>query len=368
MLKNQILSDKTTGSKIMPRLFERHTKKVGLPPGTFVHVGDQKMEEVLITLMDYNEKGYEFKEVDKVEDVFACRDNTNVSWINIYGLHEPEVLENIGTHFGIHQLILEDIANTTHRPKIELYDNFIFIVLKMIWFDGGELEVEQVSLIYGKNFVLCFQERKGDIFQSIRERIKTNQTRIRKSGADYLLYRIMDIVVDNYFLVLERMGDQIETLDEAVISDSDKDSIQEIYALKRQLIFLRKAIWPLREVVSNIAREENSLFKKSTLPFLRDLYDHTIQVIDTLETYRDLVSGLIDMYMTNVSNKMNEVMKVLTIIATIFIPLTFMAGIYGMNFEFMPELRWHYSYPILLLTMLLILIGMLLFFKRKKWL
>lgn len=354
----------------MPRLFERHVKKVGLPPGTFLHVGEKKMEKVVITVLDYSETAYEFKEVDKVEDVFPYRENANVSWINIYGLHEPEVLEKIGAHFGIHQLILEDIANTTHRPKLEVYDDFIFIVMKMIWFDkeSSELVAEQISLIYGKNFVLCFQERKGDVFQSIRDRIKTNQTRIRRSRADYLLYRIMDIVVDNYFLVLERMGDQIESLDEEVISNSDKETIQNIYVLKRQLIFLRKSIWPLREVVSSIAREENSLFKKSTLPFLRDLYDHTIQVIDTLETYRDLVSGLIDMYMTNVSNKMNEVMKVLTIIATIFIPLTFLAGIYGMNFEFMPELRWHYSYPILLLSMLIILLGMLLFFKRRRWL
>ena len=273
----------------MIKLFERHTKKVGLPPGTFVHVGAKKMEEVLVTIMDYDEKAYEFKEVDKVEDVFAYRDNTNVSWINIYGLHEPDVLENIGIHFGIHQLILEDIANTTHRPKIEVFDDLIFIVLKMIWFDEehGGLEVEQVSLIYGKNFVLCFQERKGDIFQAIRERIKTNQTRIRKSGADYLIYRIMDVLVDNYFSVLEKLGDQIEILDEEVINNPDQKTIQKIYVLKRQLIFLRKAIWPLREVVNNISREENSLFKKTTFPFLRDLYDHTIQVIDTLETYRD---------------------------------------------------------------------------------
>jgi len=353
----------------MLKLFERHTKKVGLPPGTFVHVGDKKMEKVLITVMDFDEKAYEFKEVEKVEDVFPYKENTNISWINIYGLHEPEVLEKIGNHFGINQLVLEDIANTTHRPKMEVFDDFIFIVLKMIWYDeeNSQLQVEQISLIHGKKFVLCFQERKGDIFQSIRERIKTNQTRLRKSGADYLLYRIMDVIVDNYFLVLEKLGDQIEILDEEVINNPDKDTMQKIYLLKRQLIFLRKAIWPLREVVNSIAREENSLFKKTTFPFLRDLYDHTIQVIDTLETYRDLVTGLLDMYMTSVSNKMNEVMKVLTIMATIFIPLTFLAGIYGMNFEFMPELKWHYAYPVLLSVMVIVFLGMLFFFKRKKW-
>jgi magnesium transporter len=349
----------------------RHTKKVGSSPGTFVLVGEKKMEKTVITVMDYNESSYEFKEVEKVEDTFQYKENQNVTWINIYGLHEPEILEKVGNHFGIHQLVLEDIANTTHRPKMELYDNFIFIVLKMIWYNEeneNELHAEQISLIYGKNFVICFQERKGDIFQSIRERIKENQTRVRKSGADYLTYRIMDIIVDHYFLVLEKLGDQIENLDEDVINNPDKDTIQKIYGLKRQLIFLRKAIWPLRELASNITREENSLFKKTTFPFLRDLYDHTIQVIETLETYRDLVSGLLDMYMTTISNKMNEVMKVLTIIATIFIPLTFLAGIYGMNFEFMPELKWHYSYPILLIGMALIGLGMFIFFRKKGWL
>lgn len=354
----------------MVKLFTRHTKKIGTPPGSFVFVGEQKMEKVKITVMDYSEKNYEFKEVERVEDLFPYRENTNVSWINIYGLHNQEILEKVGNHFGVHHLVLEDIANTTHRPKLEVYNDFIFIVLKMIWFatDNEDLQVEQVSLIHGKNFVLCFQERKGDIFQPIRERIKSNQTRIRKSAADYLTYRIMDVVVDHYFLVLERLGDQIELLDEEVINNPGRDTIQKIYDLKRNLIFLRKSIWPLREVVNNITREENSMFKKTTFPFLRDLYDHTIQVIDTLETYRDLVSGLLDMYMSTLSNKMNEVMKVLTIIATIFIPLTFLAGIYGMNFEFMPELKWHYAYPVLLLVMFVVFSGMLLFFKRKKWL
>lgn len=354
----------------MVKFLMRHRKKVGLPPGTFELIGEKKMEEIVLTIMDYNEKDYEYKEVERVEDTFPYKENKDVTWINIYGLHEPEILEKIGNHFGIHQLVLEDIANTTHRPKIEVYDDFIFIVIKMIWYDeeNSELQVEQISLIYGQNFILCFQEHKGDVFQSIRERIKNKQTRLRKAGADYLLYRILDVVVDYYFLVLEKIGDQIEILDEKVINNPGQKIIQEIYNLKRNLIFLRKSIWPLREVVSSIAREENSLFKKSTYPFLRDLYDHTIQVIDTLETYRDLVSGLLDMYMTNVSNKMNEVMKVLTIIATIFIPLTFLAGIYGMNFEFMPELNWHYSYPILLTAMVLIFSGMLLFFKRKNWL
>lgn len=354
----------------MVSLFKRHSRKIGTPPGTFDLVGEQKMEKVKITVMDYSEKNYEFKEIEKVEDLFPYRENTNVSWINIYGLHEPEILEKIGNHFGVHALVLEDIANTAHRPKLEVHDDFIFIVLKMIWFgaDDEALQVEQISLIYGKNFVLCFQERKGDIFQSLRERIKNNQTRLRKSGADYLTYRIMDVVVDNYFSVLEKLGDQIELLDEEVINNPGQEIIQKIYDLKRNLIFLRKSIWPLREVVNNITREENSLFKKATFPFLHDLYDHAIQVIDTLETYRDLVSGLLDMYMSNVSNKMNEVMKVLTIIATIFIPLTFLAGIYGMNFEFMPELKWPYAYPILLSVMVIVLLGMLFFFKRKKWL
>jgi len=354
----------------MFNLFKKQSHKIGTPPGTFVHVGEKKMEKVLITIMDYNEKSYEFKDVEKVEEIFPYKDNPNVTWINIYGLHDTTILEKIGDHFGIHQLVLEDVANTTHRPKIEIYDDFLFIVLKMIWYNENdqELQAEQISLIFGKNFVLCFQERKGDIFNSIRERIKIPNARLRKYGADFLTYRIMDIIVDNYFLVLEKLGDEIEILDEEVLNYPERDTIQKIYELKRNLIFLRKSIWPLREVVSNITREESTLFKKATSPFLRDLYDHVIQAIDTIETYRDLVSGLLDMYMTNISNKMNEVMKVLTIIATIFIPLTFLAGIYGMNFDYMPELHWPYSYPILLLGMIAVFSGMIIFFKRKKWL
>lgn len=354
--------------KKVRKLFKRHTKKVGAPPGTFEFVGEQKMEAVKITAMDYSQKDYEFKEVEKLEDVFPFKESENISWINIYGLHDPKILAKIGLHFGIHQLILEDVANTAHRPKLEIFDDFVFIILKMIWFENDELQVEQISLISGKNFVLCFQERKGDVFQVIRERIKDSQTRLRKLGADYLTYRIMDVVMDNYFLVLEKLGDQIEILDEQIINRPGPEAVQRIYELKRNLIFLRKSIWPLREIVNSLTREESKLFEKTTLPFLKDLYDHAIQVIDTIETYRDLVSGLLDMYMSNVSNKMNEVMKVLTIIATIFIPLTFLAGIYGMNFEFMPELHWPYSYPILIALMIIIFSGMILFFKRKKWL
>lgn len=354
----------------MFKFFKKQSHKVGMPPGTYVHVGEKKMEKVLITVMDYNEKKYEFKEVEKVEDIFPYKDNPNVTWINIYGLHEMDILEKIGDHFGIHTLVLEDIANTAHQPKMEIFDDFLFIVLKMIWFNDNddELQAEQISLIFGQNFVLCFQERKGDVFNSIRERIKIGNARLRKYGADFLTYRIMDVIVDNYFLVLEKLGDKIETLDEEVLDNPEKDTVQKIHDLKRSLLFLRKSIWPLREVVNTITREESSLFKKTTFPFLRDLYDHVIQVIDTLETYRDLVSGLLDMYMTNMSNKMNEVMKVLTIIATIFIPLTFLAGIYGMNFDFMPELHWRYSYPIVWFVMIVVFAGMILFFKRKKWL
>lgn len=353
----------------MVRLFKRLSKKIGAPPGSFVFIGEKKMEEVKVTVMDYNEKELVFKEVESVEDIFPYKDSQNISWINIYGLHDPKILEQIGAHFGIHHLVVEDIANTAHRPKIEVFDDYVFIVLKMIWYDeeGSDLQVEQISLIYGKNFVLCFQEREGDVFQTIRERLKDPQTRLRKSGADYLTYRIMDVVVDNYFLVLEKLGDEIEALDEEIVDNPRGEVIQKIYELKRHLIFLRKAIWPLREIVSSLTREESRFFKKSIQPFLRDLYDHSVQIIDTIETYRDLVSGLLDIYMSNISNKMNEVMKVLTIIATIFIPLTFLAGVYGMNFEYMPELGWKFAYPVVWAIMLSIGLGMFIYFKRKGW-
>jgi magnesium transporter len=286
------------------------------------------------------------------------------------GIHEVEIIEKIGKNYGIHPLLLEDILNTEQRPKLDDFDDYMFLVLKMLSFDEerGEITTEQVSLILGQNYVISFQEREGDVFNPVRDRIRNAKGRIRRMGADYLAYALLDSIVDSYFLILERIGDRIEGLEEDLISNPDEKTLQTIHHLKREMIFLRRSIWPLREVISGISRKESNLIKESTEIFLRDVYDHTIQVIDTIESFRDTVSGMLDIYLSSLSNRMNEVMKVLTIFASIFIPLTFVAGIYGMNFSNMPELGWKWGYFCALAIMAGIGISMLFYFKRKHWL
>jgi magnesium transporter len=293
-----------------------------------------------------------------------------ITWLDIDGVHQTEILEVVGAHANLHPLVIEDIHNTYQRPKVEDYEDYLYIVLKMISWDGDstEIQAEQVSLILGQNYVLSFKEDPGDIFDPIRTRLREGKGRLRKLGADYLAYSLLDQVVDHYFLVLENLGEQIEDLEEELVTNPDASTLQTIHHLKRELIFLRKSVWPLREAISSLERGESPLFKPETLVYLRDVYDHTIQVIDTIETFRDMVSGMLDIYLSSVSNRMNEVMKVLTIIATIFIPLTFIAGIYGMNFANMPELQWPWGYFMVWGVMIIIFIGMLIFFKRKKWL
>jgi magnesium transporter len=281
-----------------------------------------------------------------------------------------KVIEQLGKHFSLHPLLLEDILHTEQRPKMEDFGEYLFFVLKMLYLEEGRHEIlaEQVSLILGSNFVISFQEREGDVFKYVRERIRNSKGRIRKVGADYLAYALIDAIVDNYFIILERLGETIEELEEELVTNPVSDTLQTIHHLKREMIFLRKSVWPLREVISALERGESPLIQESTGVYLRDLYDHTIQVIDSVETFRDMVSGILDIYLSSVSNKMNEVMKVLTIIATIFIPLTFIAGIYGMNFEYMPELSWRWGYPAVWFVICAIFITMLAYFKRRKWL
>ena len=293
-----------------------------------------------------------------------------VSWLDIDGVHQNETLESVGTQINLHPLVIEDIHNTYQRPKVEDYDDYLYIVLKMISWgeDSKEIQAEQVSLILGPNYVLSFKEDPGDIFDPIRQRLREGKGRIRKLGADYLAYSLLDQVVDNYFHVLENLGEQIEDLEEELVTNPDASTMQTIHHLKRELIFLRKSVWPLREAISSLERGESDLFQPETLVYLRDVYDHTIQVIDTIETFRDMVSGMLDMYLSGISNRMNEVMKVLTIIATIFIPLTFIAGIYGMNFVNMPELQWPWGYFMVWGVMIAIVIVMVIYFKRKGWL
>jgi magnesium transporter len=267
---------------------------------------------------------------------------------------------------------LEDILNTDHRPKVEDFGKYIYIVLKMLSYDNANNEVvsEQVSLVLGSNFVLSFQEdiTSGDVFNPIRERIRTDGSQIRTMGADYLAYSLMDIVIDNYFVVLETLGERIDDIEEELVTNPASQTLQGIHNLKKEMLYLRKSVWPLREVIYSLERSESQLVTKTTAVYLRDVYDHTIQVIDTIETFRDTVSGMLDIYLSSVSNRLNSVMKVLTVIATIFMPLTFLAGVYGMNFRHMPELEWTWGYPVVLLVMFSVGISMLVYFRKKKWL
>ena len=352
------------------RRIKRHSRKAGLPPGTLVHIGEKKSEKVRITLIDYNEENVQERVLGKVEECFSFKDIPTVTWINIDGLHQVETIEKIGKHFKLHPLILEDILNTGQRPKCEDYENCLYIVLKMLTYNNerNSIRSEQVSLVLGQNYVISFQEEVGDVFEQIRDRIRNAKGRIRKMSADYLAYTLIDAIVDNYFLVLENIGEQVESIEEKLIAEPSDTIVRMIHALKRELIFLRKSVWPLRELVNSMEKKESSLINDSTGPYLRDVYDHTIQVIDTIESLRDMVSGMLDIYLSSISNRMNAVMKVLTMIATIFIPLTFVAGIYGMNFKYMPELEWKWGYFVVWAVMVIISICMLIFFRRKKWL
>jgi len=353
----------------LSRFIKKRSKKAGLPPGSLVHIGERKTEKTRITIIDYDQAQLQEKEAGSIEECFAFKDNPTVTWINIDGLHQIEIIEKMGRHFNLHSLVLEDIVNTGQRPKMEDFEDYIFIVLKMLYYDQkGGIKTEQVSLILGPNFVISFQEQEGDVFNPIRDRIRKAKGRIRKMGADYLAYALMDTIVDNYFIILERLGEEIEDMEEELLTNPTTETLQKIHFLKREMILLRKSTWPLRELINGLERTESPLIQESTGVYLRDVYDHTIQVIDTVETFRDMISGMLDIYLSSISNKMNEVMKVLTIIATIFIPLTFLAGVYGMNFRYMPELEWHGGYFVVLLVMAAVGISMVGYFRRKKWL
>lgn len=349
---------------------QRRSSKAGLPPGTLVYTGEQQVESVRMTVIDYDEQHVQEKHLTSIEECFPFRAAPTVTWVNIDGLHDVSVIEKLGKAFELHPLLLEDILSTAQRPKFEDYEQSIFLVLKMLRFgdDHQAVETEQVSLIVGPHFVLSFQERVGDVFDFVRERIRNSKGRIRKLGPDYLAYSLADAIVDSYFVVLEKLGEKIEDLEDDLVSDPNQKTLRQIHSLKREMITLRRSIWPLRELLSGLQRSESPLIAESTSVYLRDVYDHTIQIIDTIESFRDMVSGMLDIYLSSISNRMNAVMKVLTIIATLFIPLTFIAGVYGMNFEQMPELEWRYGYAAVWTVMIVVASIMLVYFRRKKWL
>jgi len=356
-----------SGNRFMKK---HHAKKAGMPPGSIIYVGDGSPSPTAVSLIDYTEEDVMEKNGITLGDCMTRRDNPRITGRNFSGLADVDQIKKVGEVFGLHPLVMEDILHMGQRPKLELYDKYVYLVVKMIYRgdNGKEVTYEQLSVVLGKNYVLTFQEKEGDVFSGIRERIRNNKGRLRKSGADYLVYSLLDSVVDNYFPALEKIGDLVENIEERLSDEPEQDVLSDIYRLKREVLFLRKSIWPIREVVAAMMRQDIELVSPSTNTYLRDVYDHSIQVMDVVETYTDMLSELTEVYMSTVSNRMNEIMKTLTIIATIFIPLTFIVGLYGMNFVYMPELTNKLAYPAVLIVMAVISGVMLLYFRRKGWL
>ncbi len=346
-------------------------KAKNLPPGTMAYQGKKEAVATSIDIINYSLETYESKHSKTVDDAFNFKGTDHITWININGLNNIANIQSVGEHYHIHPLTLEDIVSTNQRPKIDEFENYLFIVFKMLYFKNDEeLENEHVSMIVGEDYVLTFQEADGDVFDDLRERISHGKGRIRTQGVDYLMYAILDAIVDNYFSVIEAYGDKIEDLEGNIFlaNANGNDTPNKIQSLKQDILKIRRAILPLREVINRLEKLDVNFIDAKTNSYLRDLHDHILQVSESIELYREMVWSLMDMYMTIISNKMNEIMKVLTIIATIFIPLTFVAGIYGMNFKNMPELQTENGYFILLGFMAVLFLFMLNYFRRKKWL
>lgn len=371
-LNNQFIKN------LLPSIHFRKThreKKPGAAPGTVVHTGEQHLEEIAITVYDYDQPHFKKVPVDTIQQVKSYLEEPTKTWINVCGLHDIEQLKSIWDFFNLHPLIQEDIVSTSQRPKVESYSNCVFFVLQIFSYDKSQhrLHSEQMSIVLGENYVLSFQETDRDYFSPIVKRLSIDESRIRQVGADYLCYALIDTAVDHYFAILEYIADEIEQLEDELLEEPDPHLLEQIHKIRREIIYFRKAVWPLRDAINSTIRDESKFITSDTKIYLRDVYDHMVQVIDNIENYRDMILGLHDMYMSYVSNRMNEVMKVLTIIATIFIPLTFIAGIYGMNFNTqssplnMPELNWYWGYPVSLALMAGIAVIMIIYFKRKGW-
>jgi magnesium transporter len=354
----------------MLRLLKRRSKKAGLPPGTLVFVGEHRPEPAVVSVIDFSPESLEERVLADPAGALAPRKAATVSWINVDGVHDVGVVRTICEGFGIHPLVQEDVVNTAQRAKVEDYGDYLFIVIRMLYFDPGSDRViaEQVSLVVGSDWLISFQEVPGDVFDTVRERLRASGGRVRQRGADYLAYALLDAVIDQYFVLLELFGERAEEIEDLVLREPTPHTQARINAIRRELVFLRRSVWPVRELFAQIERSESKLLSPETHPFFRDAYDHTIQVIDIVESLREVLSGLMDLYASSLSNRMNEIMKFLTMIGTIFIPLTFVVGIYGMNFAYMPELGHRYGYPIALAGMLGIAGVMIVYFRLRKWL
>lgn len=352
------------------KLFRKKVKKPGMSPGTIGYSGEAPSEPICLRLIHYNASEMTPHTFENIDDMLTYKDKPGVKWFNIDGLYNAETLHKIQNAFGIHPLAMEDISNTDQRPKIDDYEDHIFVVVKMVYYSAEHEEVlaEQISFVLGKDYVFSFQEKRGDVFSSVRERLRGSASgNLRKNGPDYLLYALLDAIVDHYFLVLEKISESLEELDDEVTEGPTQKTLAEANALKKEIVYLRKIAWPLREIFNSLTRSESKLIKKGTLAFLRDVYDHTTQILETIEIFREMVSSIFEMYQSSQGNRMNQVMKVLTVIATIFMPPTFIAGIYGMNFDYMPELHNKYGYFVALFLMISSMTGMLVYFRKKGW-
>ncbi len=350
------------------RMVRRASDKAGLPPGSLIYVGEREEGEVEITVTGFSPDRFSEQSFHEIGPALSFDPSLAISWLDVIGVSSIETVRAIGTRFAIHPLILEDILNTRARPKLEVFDDYVYFSLKAIAIDEktDDVTIEHVSIILGRNYVCTLQEGPDDLFSPIRERIRRDG-RIRNLGPDYLAYALVDVIVDDYFEVLERLDERAEFLEEQVLERPSPATLKEIHTLKRAMVDLRHVLWPLRELVLRIERTETALIGPQVLIFFRDVYDHTIQMIETIESLRDVVAGMLDIYLSSVSFRLNQVMKVLTVFSTVFMPLTFLVGVYGMNFEYMPELRWVWSYPLLWVVMVAIAVAMLAWFRKKQW-
>ncbi len=353
-----------------PVLKNRLSQKAGLPPGTVIHVGRKYNTDVLMSVIFYNQETVEQKEIKEIAECSEFLEKDGIIWINIIGIHDTQLIESVGKFFNFHPLVLEDISNTEQRPKFEEFDDYVFFTLKNLEYRNElkEIRYEQISIVFGKNYIISFQEKESDLFKSIRERIVSGISRARSRKTDYLVYLLIDATVDSYYAITENIEEKIESVENKVLTDAVKDSLAEIQKVKRDLVILLKSIFPLREAINKLLRSENKLITDSTRIFFNSIYDHAVHIIESVESQRDILSGLMDIYLTNISNRMNSVMKVLTVIATIFIPITFFAGVYGMNFKVFPELEWQWGYAFFWLLCLACVTIMLVYFRKKRWL
>jgi magnesium transporter len=345
------------------------SSKTGLAPGTLVHVGRRKVDQVNIKILEYGSDTFNEIEVQSVAECLPLALDTQIRWVDIVGLHQVDIIGDIGDKINIHPLVLEDILHTNQRPKAEAYEEYLYLVLRTPYWDEKKLTIdsEQVSVILGAGYVITFLEGDQDILESVRERVRIGRGRIRNQGSDYLVYAIMDAVVDQYFTVLDNLSDRVAELEDEVVTKPTTSTLQTIQDLKHELISFRKLIWPVRELVAGLERGKTDFFADATLVYLRDVHDHSIRVLETTEMYRDMVASMLDIYISSVNNKLNEIMKVLTIIATLFIPLTFVTGVYGMNFVNLPGAQWQWGFYLLIAFMIAVFLMMVAYFRRRHW-